>query len=87
MEVVDEDPGGIPLSALGDVQRELAKLYRQVKRGTVERELGGTLSFMLVQLGALMQDRRDNRHKQRLGVLWAEHQKSLPAGSAQREQH
>ncbi len=76
LEAIDEDPGGIPLDSLGDVQREMSKLYRQVKRGTIDREMGGTLSFMLTQLGSMLQDRRDNRHKQRLGVLWAEHQKT-----------
>ncbi len=78
-ETPDEDPGGIPLDALGDVQRELAKLYRQVKRGIVAREEGGTLSFILVQLASIMQDRRDSRHKQRLSILWQEHQKATGA--------
>ncbi len=85
LEAIDEDPGGIPLDSLGDVFREQAKLYRQVKRGTVSRDMGGTLAFMLTQMAAMLQDRRDSRNKQRLGVLWAEHQKQ--AGATAEAEH
>lgn len=46
----------IPLSTLGDVKHELAKLYRQTKAGKIETADASRLAFILNSLGRVIVD-------------------------------
>jgi hypothetical protein len=46
---------GIRLDGLGDVQRELAKVYRDMRKGRIEISDGNGLTLTLVHLGKVME--------------------------------
>lgn len=78
-ETFGEDEAPIPLATLGDVQRALAKLIRQMRKGTVEPAHGHCCVIALGTLAKLMQDKRDSLWTKRAAVLWAEREKDASA--------
>jgi hypothetical protein len=69
----------LPLETLGDVQREIAKVYRAAKLGSIYPKIGAELTRILETLARVMADRRDNKYKIQLNKLWSEYQARLNA--------
>lgn len=70
-----DGPGGdegCPLNSLGDVQREMAKVYRAMRKRRIGVAEGNGLTQTLQYLASVMQDRRDSRWTKRSEVLWKE---------------
>lgn len=76
------DPDGIELNGLGDVQREMAKVYRDMRKARVNDEVGARLVNALNCLAGIMQDKRDSLWTKRAAVMWEERKKSDAAESA-----
>lgn len=66
------DPDGIELNGLGDVQREMAKVYRDMRKERINDEIGARLVNALNCLAGLMQDKRDSLWTKRAAKLWEE---------------
>lgn len=71
-ETFAEDEAPIPLATLGDVQRALARVIRQTKKGTVELATAHCMVIALGTLAKLMQDQRDSLWTKRAKKLWDE---------------
>ncbi len=71
-EIFAEDEAPIPLGTLGDVQRALAQIIRQAKKGTVELPVAHCMVIALGTLAKVMQDQRDSKWTKRAAVMWAE---------------
>lgn len=66
------DPDGIELRGLGDVQREMSKVYRDMRKGRVLDETGARLINALNCIAGVMQDARDSKWLPRVKELWRE---------------
>lgn len=75
-ETFAEDEAPIPLATLGDVQRALAKIIRQTKKGTVDLPVAHCMVIALGTLAKLMQDQRDSLWTKRAKVMWSEREKN-----------
>ena len=69
------DPDGIELNGLGDVQREMAKVYRDMRKSRVNDEVGARLVNALNCIAGLMQDARDSKWLPRVKEMWAERER------------
>ena len=77
------DPDGIELRGLGDVQREMAKVYRDMRKARVPSEDGARLINALNCLAGVMQDARDSKWLPRVKELWAEREQAKAAEAVQ----
>lgn len=72
-ETFGEDEAPLPLATLGDVQRALATVIRQVKKGTgIDLATAHCMINGLGSLAGMMQDARDSRWMQRSRIMWEE---------------
>ena len=77
------DPPGPSLESLGDVRRELAVLYRRLRRGMVQPEMSGVMVNCLTSLARVFQDQRDALWTKRMRKLWeASPVSKAPSGEA-----
>lgn len=51
----DPTPPKIKLNSLGDVRREMAKIYREARAGTVDISDAGRLAYILTGIGKLVE--------------------------------
>ena len=68
-----EGPGGdegVPLRTLGDVEREMEKVYRAMRKKRITTERGNGLTQTLTNLASIKQDARDSRWLPRVKELW-----------------
>lgn len=68
--------GGAALETLGDVRREMARVYRLMRSERLPIGTGNGLMNALNCLAALLIDHRDSLHKRRLAVLWKEREEA-----------
>lgn len=77
-DVADEfapHPGDPKIDGLGDVQREMARVYKRMRRSaSFAKEHGNALMHALNVLASVMQDRRDSLWTKRAAVMWNERQ-------------
>ncbi len=77
-----EGEGGIPLRGLGDVQREMARVYREMKAKTLPIGDGNGLINALNCIASVMQDQRDSLWTKRAKKLWDEREARLAEPAA-----
>lgn len=65
-------PDGIALETLGDVQREMARVYRDMKKERMPPDTGSRLINALNCLAGVMADRRDSLWTKRAAKMWEE---------------
>lgn len=80
-EVFDETESPIPLASVADVERMLAKVIRQVHKGTLTPQLGHSLIIGLGTLARIKEARIERIWAKRAEVLWAERQARLTDAS------
>lgn len=62
----------LELKGLGDVQREMAAVYRDMRKERIESDHGSRLINALNCLAGVMADMRDSKWTKRAAVLWQE---------------
>jgi hypothetical protein len=81
----DDHPGDPQLGGLGDLQREMVRVYKRMRRdGGFAKDHGNALMHALNCIASVMQDRRDSLWTKRADVLWREReakQSAQPAAS------
>lgn len=85
-----DGPGGdegVPLKSLGDVQREMAKVYRAMRKKRIAISDGNGLTQTLQYLAKVMQDRAESKWMQRAEVLWKERQERAAPDAKPQENH
>lgn len=71
--VVEKTPPGEPeLNGLGDVRREMARVYRDMKAKRIPISDGNGLVNALNCLACVMMDARDSMWTKRTRLMWAE---------------
>lgn len=77
------DDDGLPLAGLGDVQREMARVYRDMRKHRIESDHGSRLINALNCLAGVMQDKRDSLWTKRAAKMWEEREQrnAQPAAS------
>lgn len=74
-ETTPETEGDPGLGKLGEVRREMARVYKSMKAGTVSVGLGNGLIAALNCIAGLLQDHRDSLWQRRAAKMWADYQK------------
>lgn len=85
-----DGPGGdegVSLGSLGDVQREMAKVYRAMRAKRITIGEGNGLTQTLQYLASLMQDRRDSKWMRRAEVMWKERTERSTSDAEPKENH
>lgn len=68
-EEIEDPPEGIPLRGMGDVLRELGRVYRDMRKGRIPIADGNGLTQTLVQVGKVMEQRNEARALEKLERL------------------
>lgn len=79
------DPPGPKLENLGDVRREMARLYRRMHTRSIPDV--GVMVNCLTSLAKIMQDQRDAKWSKRTREMWDAYQKSRATPEAEDAQH
>lgn len=75
------DPDGIELDGLGDVQREIAKVYRDMRKARIDSDDGSRLVNALNVLKGVMTERIDRKWLPRMKEMWRENEAKRAAAA------